>query len=80
MNASALSSFLLVAEEVDPEGNQAIGWTAGIFTAGLFIVVALLLWSFVRMARRARQPWETDEQTDVDPPKSEGDDAGPPQQ
>lgn len=68
MDVSALTAAVLLAEEIDPEGNQAIGWTAGIFTIGLFIVVGLLLWSFVRMARRAREPWEnerTDEDSDL---------------
>ncbi len=72
MDVSALTAAVLLAEEIDPEGNQAIGWTAGIFTIGLFIVVGLLLWSFVRMARRAREPWENERaDEDSDPPRDD---------
>ena len=57
-----LEFAVLTAQEIDPEGNQSIGWLAGLYTLGLFIVVGLLMWSFARMAKRARQPWEGEEQ------------------
>lgn len=73
MDFSTLSSLVLVAEEVDPEGNQSIGWLAGIFTIVLFVVIALLLWSFARMARKAREPWEgEEEEADQQNPKDDG--------
>lgn len=53
-----LDIAVLAAQEIDPEGNQSIGWLAGLYTLGLCIVVGLLLWSFTKMAKRARQPWE----------------------
>lgn len=59
----AVQFAVLATEKIDPEGNQAIGWLAGIFTLVLFIVVGLLLWSFRTMALRARQPW-ADEDAD----------------
>ena len=72
MDFSALASALLLAEEIDPEGNQSIGWTGGLFTLGLTIVVGLLLWSFARMARRAREPWEGEESNDdTEPPRDD---------
>lgn len=50
-----------IAEQgVNPDGSEPIGWLAGIYTLGLFILVALLLWSFVRTMRRARQMWQED--------------------
>lgn len=58
MDYSYLPSVVIAAEEIDPDGNQSIGWLAGGFTLLLFLVVALLLWSFARMARRAREPWQ----------------------
>lgn len=61
MDFSYLAPVLLVAEEIDPQGNQSIGWLAGGFTLLFFIAVGLLMWSFTRMARRARQPWEGEE-------------------
>ena len=57
-----LEFAVLTAQEIDPEGNQSIGWLAGLYTLGLFIIVGLLMWSFARMAKRARQPWEGEEQ------------------
>lgn len=57
-----LDFAVLTAQEIDPEGNQSIGWLAGLYTLGLFIVIGLLLWSFARMAKKARQPWEGEEQ------------------
>lgn len=73
---SAFQYAVLAAEEIDPQGNQSIGWLAGLYTLGLFVVVGLLLWSFMKMARRARQPWDgedADGAVDVDrdePPTS----------
>ena len=70
---STLQFAVLAAEEIDPDGNQSIGWLAGIYTLGLFIVVGLLLWSFVLVSRRARQPWDGDDENgavDIDPKKS----------
>lgn len=61
-----LDLAVLAAQEIDPDGNQSIGWLAGLYTLGLFIVIGLLLWSFARMAKKARQPWEGEEQ-DSDP-------------
>ena len=60
---------VLAAQEIDPEGNQSIGWLPGLYVLGLCIVVGLLLWSFVRTARRARQPWEGEE---TDTPNQDG--------
>jgi len=71
---SLLSSLALAVDEVDPEGNQSIGWLAGIFTIVLFIVIALLLWSFVRMARKAREPWEGEEEAESDGPSGDSPD------
>jgi len=68
-----LDFAVLAAQEIDPEGNQSIGWLAGLYTLGLCIVVGLLLWSFARTVRRARQPWEgedADAPTEDDPPRS----------
>lgn len=67
-----LDFAVLAAQEIDPKGNQPIGWLAGLYTLGLCIVVGLLLWSFVKMARKAREPWEgedTDTPSKDDPPK-----------
>lgn len=67
-----LDFAVLAAQEIDPKGNQPIGWLAGLYTLGLCIVVGLLLWSFVKMARKAREPWEgedTDASSKDDPPK-----------
>lgn len=68
-----LDKAVLAAEKIDPEGNQSIGWLPGLYVLGLCIVIGLLLWSFTRMAKRARQPWEGE---DVDTP-SEGDQPTP---
>ena len=61
----------LLVQEIDPEGNQPIGWLAGLYTLALFIVIGLLLWSFAKMARKAREPWEGED----DVPPTEGDQA-----
>ncbi|MFD1860757.1 hypothetical protein EHW97_11475 [Aeromicrobium camelliae] len=74
MDFSYLPSVMIAAEEIDPEGNQSIGWLAGGFTLLLFIVVALLLWSFARMARRAREPWQGEDEQDTSSPETPGDD------
>lgn len=67
-----LDLAVFAAQEIDPKGNQPIGWLAGLYTLGFCIVVGLLLWSFARMARKAREPWEGEEQdsrgTEDDPP------------
>ncbi len=69
---NTLQFAVLAIEEIDPEGNQSIGWLAGIYTLGLFIVVGLLLWSFVVVSRKARQPWDgEDADGTVDIDKSE---------
>ena len=67
-----LDFALLAAQEMDPRGNQPIGWLAGIFTAVLFIAIGLLLWSFVKMSRKAREPWEGEDSgpTGGEPPSS----------
>ncbi|WP_313404796.1 hypothetical protein [Aeromicrobium sp.] len=49
---------------INADGSEPIGWLAGIYTLGLFILVGLLLWSFVRTMRRAQQPWLGDSATD----------------
>ncbi|MFO6451525.1 MULTISPECIES: hypothetical protein [unclassified Aeromicrobium] len=66
-----LDFAVLATQEIDPEGNQPIGWLAGLYTLALFIVIGLLLWSFTKMAKKARQPWEgeDDAPADEDPPK-----------
>lgn len=63
-----LDIAVLAAQEIDPEGNQSIGWLAGLYTLGLCIVVGLLLWSFTKMAKRARQPWDGE---DADAPSGD---------
>jgi len=66
---TTLQFAVLAAQEIDSRGNQSIGWLAGLYTLGLFIVVGLLIWSFTKMAKRARQPWEgedADGAVDVD--------------
>lgn len=68
-----LEFAVLTAQEIDPEGNQSIGWLAGLYTLGLFIIVGLLMWSFARMAKRARQPWEGEEQDTATNDSDEGD-------
>lgn len=68
-----LDFAVLTAQEVDARGNQSIGWLAGLYTIGLFIAVGLLLWSFTKMAKKAREPWEGE---DAD---GEGDRDQPPQ-
>lgn len=65
-----LDLAVIAAQEIDPKGNQSIGWLAGLYTLGLCIVVGLLLWSFTKMAKKARQPWEGEEQ---DSPRPEDD-------
>ncbi len=70
---TTLDFAVLAAQEIDPEGNQAIGWLAGIFTIILFIAIALLLWSFAKMAKKAREPWPGEDSGPVDggePPAS----------
>lgn len=57
-----LQSAVFTAVEIDPDGNQSIGWLAGLYTLGLFVVVGLLLWSFTKMTKRARQPWEGEDE------------------
>jgi hypothetical protein len=69
-----LDLAVIAAQEIDPKGNQPIGWLAGIYTLGLCIVVGLLLWSFTRMAKKAREPWDGEEQ---DSPRSEDEPPAP---
>lgn len=58
MSGTLLSAITFLTEtDIAADGNQAIGWLSGIFTLIFTIVVGLLLWSFQRMAKRARQPW-----------------------
>lgn len=67
-----LEFAVLATEEIDPEGNQSIGWLPGLYVLGLCIVIGLLLWSFAKMARKAREPWEgedTDASSEDDPPR-----------
>lgn len=59
-----LEFAVLATEEIDPKGNQSIGWLPGLYVLGLCIVIGLLLWSFAKMAKKAREPWEN-EDTDV---------------
>lgn len=56
-----LDFAVLAAQEIDPKGNQSIGWLAGIFTMILVIAIVLLLWSFTKMAKKAREPWPDEE-------------------
>ncbi|MBA4608183.1 MULTISPECIES: hypothetical protein [Aeromicrobium] len=65
-----LDLAVLATQEIDPKGNQSIGWLAGLYTLGLFIVIGLLLWSFTKMARKAREPWEG-EDTDARRPEDD---------
>ncbi len=52
--------------ELDPDIVKP-GWVAlGIFVA-MAVALALLMWSFARVSRRARQPWDGEE------PESSGD-------
>ncbi|GAA3525791.1 hypothetical protein [Aeromicrobium flavum] len=55
---------VMMEQGINADGSEPIGWLAGIYTLGLFILVGLLLWSFVRMMRRAQQPWLGDSATD----------------
>lgn len=48
---------IMMEQGINADGSEPIGWLAGIYTLGLFILVGLLLWSFVRTMRRAQQPW-----------------------
>jgi len=67
-----LDLAVLATQEIDPEGNQSIGWLPGLYVLGLCIIVGLLLWSFTKMAKRARQPWEdegSDAPNEDEPPK-----------
>lgn len=46
--------------ELDPDIVKP-GWVAlGIFLA-MAVALALLMWSFARISRRAREPWEGEE-------------------
>lgn len=46
--------------ELDPDIVKP-GWVAlGIFLA-MAVALALLMWSFARVSRRAREPWEGEE-------------------
>ncbi|MBC9225948.1 hypothetical protein GL325_06430 [Aeromicrobium sp. 636] len=67
-----LDLAVLTAQEIDPKGNQSIGWLPGLYVLGLCIIVGLLLWSFAKMAKKARQPWEG-EGEDETPRKPEDD-------
>ena len=59
--------------ELDPDIVKP-GWVAlGIFVA-MAVALALLMWSFARVSRRARQPWEGDEPGSTD--ETSGDRAG----
>lgn len=48
---------IMMEQGINADGSEPIGWLAGIYTLGLFILMGLLLWSFVRTMRRAQQPW-----------------------
>lgn len=55
---------VMMEQAINADGSEPIGWLAGIYTLGLFILVGLLLWSFVRTMRRAQQSWHGDSATD----------------
>lgn len=57
----------IASDQIDPEKLRP-GWLGGAFAFGLMFLVALLMWSFAVMARRARQPWpgEDDDTTTTD--------------
>lgn len=57
-----LATILSTETEVVVDPNQPIGWLAGIFTFFFCVAVALLLWSFTRVNKRARKLWEQEEQ------------------
>lgn len=54
---------IMMEQGINADGSEPIGWLAGIYTLGLFMLVGLLLWSFVRTMRRAQQPWLGDSAT-----------------
>ena len=59
--------------ELDPDIVKP-GWVAlGIFVA-MAVALALLMWSFARVSRRAREPWDGDEPESTD--EISGDRAG----
>ncbi|MFT4298069.1 MAG: hypothetical protein QM597_00285 [Aeromicrobium sp.] len=56
------STVLVVTEQrgLDPDIVRP-GWTAlGIFVA-MAVALGLLMWSFAKVSRRAREPWEGEE-------------------
>lgn len=66
MSSTLFHAVTFVTEtEIAADGNQAIGWLAGIFTLIFFIVVGLLLWSFSRVSRRAKAHWSEIEAQDA---------------
>lgn len=68
-------SLLAADSGFDSAPEKSIGWASGIFTFLLCVAVGLLLWSFARNARRARQPWEGEHDGGVDIEPRTSDDA-----
>lgn len=71
VTAADFSQLMLDSVPIDSKGNQSIGWLAGLYTLVLCIAVGLLLWSFIKMARRAREPWDGEQNGSVEIDRAE---------
>lgn len=56
---SFTAAFFLATEEIDPATVKP-GWLGGAFVIAMAIAVAVLLWSFAKNVKRARQPWSSE--------------------
>lgn len=64
--AVTLAEILANEEGIAPDGSEPVGWLAGGFTLAFCIAGALLIWSFVRMSRKANTMWAEREAAEVD--------------
>lgn len=75
--ALTIAGILASEEGIAPDGSEPIGWLAGGFTLVFTIAGVLLMWSFVRTHRKAREMWaerEAAEGAQNDDPTADGGD------